>query len=295
MIVDDLVTDWPETHDIVRTTHGIRVPWRMITRGALRYDAHHGVCYQEIDGRPFLSWLHQMTNRKDALELAFKELCSYRLPFKRVIVTSTFAEHFFVLAEEIEERFLVSVGYLKQSDGSWAVYPWAITLPGRGSAEMPRAVFDWVALRMKEVGKSYDRASVEARIHDSEQGGIAAPSNVSLMIIQLTAKLLTCKNVVQEEVVHTDALERARKKRGHLPLYRYHVLQVTMPSKASASQSYGVGGEAVALHWVRGHFKRFTEARKLFGRITGLYWWQPHMAGRAERICDKDYKIAIGA
>jgi hypothetical protein len=45
---------------------------------------------------------------------------------------------------------------------------------------------------------------------------------------------------------------------------------------------------------VRGHFKQYTAERPLFGRFTGLYWWQPHLAGKAkDRVVVKDYRIEV--
>ncbi len=38
---------------------------------------------------------------------------------------------------------------------------------------------------------------------------------------------------------------------------------------------------APAIHLVRGHFKEYTPDKPLFGKIAGLFWWEPHLAGAA--------------
>jgi hypothetical protein len=49
-------------------------------------------------------------------------------------------------------------------------------------------------------------------------------------------------------------------------------------------------GEPLALHWVRGHFKDFRE-KGVFGKAKGVYWWSPHLAGKADRVVLKDYVL----
>ena len=39
------------------------------------------------------------------------------------------------------------------------------------------------------------------------------------------------------------------------------------------------GKKPLLSYHCRGHFKRYTEDKPLFGRYTGLYWWQPHIRG----------------
>jgi hypothetical protein len=52
---------------------------------------------------------------------------------------------------------------------------------------------------------------------------------------------------------------------------------------------------AKALHICRGHFKNFDD-KPLFGKLTGTYWWQPHVRGTAEAgIVEKDYRIKLGS
>lgn len=102
--------------------------------------------------------------------------------------------------------------------------------------------------------------------------------------------LMNCRNIRQEPSISHQKLDVARRRRGRLPLYRYHVLKL-MPQRRTAFDRRGGDGDPLARHWVRGHFKTFTPERPLFGRETGTYWWSPHLAGTADRVVDKDYQI----
>lgn len=108
----------------------------------------------------------------------------------------------------------------------------------------------------------------------------------------ITNSLLNCRNVVQEEVAPPAAVQRARARRGKPPLYQYHILKVRpFAPKKLRSATRPMIGPPVAIHTVRGHFKRYTPDRPLFGRLTGVWWWQPQLAGRAKRLVEKDYEI----
>ena len=87
--------------------------------------------------------------------------------------------------------------------------------------------------------------------------------------------LMNCKNVVRVTVCPDVKLQRSRKKAGKIPLYNFSALQVKPMGGNGA-------GSSRAIHWVRGHFKEYTPERPLFGKIAGLFWWEPHLAGSAE-------------
>jgi hypothetical protein len=103
--------------------------------------------------------------------------------------------------------------------------------------------------------------------------------------------LLNAKNIVREPV-HPPPQSRASRRRCDPAPHRYHVLRVAVPSiSRTRGESSPESGASVAIHWVRGHFKRYTPQRPLFGRFTGMYWWQHHLAGRAPRVVEKDYRL----
>jgi hypothetical protein len=79
-------------------------------------------------------------------------------------------------------------------------------------------------------------------------------------------------------------LSRINKKRlrlGKLPLCEYHIVDLNKEIKQCLKQTDSEVVHGVRFHWRRGHFK----ARK-----TGIFWWNPHTAGRAEYgEIDKEY------
>jgi hypothetical protein len=104
-----------------------------------------------------------------------------------------------------------------------------------------------------------------------------------------TTSLMNARNVASVPV--TPVQTRAARRRGEPPPYRFHVLRVPMLSPKGQGESPFSSDVHVAVHWVRGHFKQYTADKPLFGRLTGLYWWQPHLAGRAPRVVAKDYLL----
>ena len=90
--------------------------------------------------------------------------------------------------------------------------------------------------------------------------------------------LLNCKNLVRDRTAPDAKLQRSRKRSGKLPLYAYSSLKMMPLGRSGAN---GDAGSARAIHWVRGHFKEYSPERPLFGKIAGLFWWEPHLAGTA--------------
>lgn len=86
--------------------------------------------------------------------------------------------------------------------------------------------------------------------------------------------LTNCKNIVRETMSPAAKLQRSRKKAGKIPLYHFSTLKMKPIGRRE-------GDAARAIHWVRGHFKEYTPDRPLFGKIAGLFWWEPHLTGAA--------------
>jgi len=103
----------------------------------------------------------------------------------------------------------------------------------------------------------------------------------------VTMSLLCCRNIVTAEMAPTRQQRRAAQRAG-LPLVSWHELVLRIPNAAHRAGSQA--GEALALHWVRGHFKDYRQGG-LFGQQRGVYWWSPHLAGQADRVVFKDYMV----
>lgn len=112
--------------------------------------------------------------------------------------------------------------------------------------------------------------SVEQMRHAAQTLGRSASLDPVLLA-------LTFLNTVNRQVVDripSNRLQRARQRRGKLPVVRYS--EILVPGHASY-QASGPGAKkepSVSLHVVRGHFKR---------RATGIYWWHPHMRGAYDK------------
>lgn len=115
----------------------------------------------------------------------------------------------------------------------------------------------------------------------------------NLQYMETSIKILNCKNISTEIIKPSDALNKKRRKNGKQELFDYYVLNVSVPSRRD--QSYRNKSEPSShnrIHLCRGHFKEYTEEHPLFGKLTGLYWWQPHVRGQnKEGIVMKDYKV----
>ena len=106
-----------------------------------------------------------------------------------------------------------------------------------------------------------------------------------------TCALMCCRNVRQVATVPDQRTQGIRKRRNKLPLVTWHTLKVGVPGTRASGHATGKG-EPLAVHWVRGHFKRYTEDKPLLGRHVGTFWWTPHLAGQdTKRFVGKDYEV----
>ena len=78
------------------------------------------------------------------------------------------------------------------------------------------------------------------------------------------------------------ALNKKRLRNGKLPLYDYREVDLNKEVKAGLRMSeQGDSGGHRRLHWRRGHFKCCR---------TGIFWWNPHLAGRRDMgVIEKHY------
>jgi hypothetical protein len=105
-------------------------------------------------------------------------------------------------------------------------------------------------------------------------------------------KLLNCKNISTETIKAPEALNKKRRKNGKQEIFDYHVLNVTVPGHKQDYREVSEPLSHVRVHLCRGHFKEYTREHPLFGKLTGLYWWQPHVRGQnRDGIILKDYQI----
>jgi hypothetical protein len=103
--------------------------------------------------------------------------------------------------------------------------------------------------------------------------------------------LLHCKNIVQIEKGGKNPNIKNRRHRSKGT--KHYVLNV-VPARNIKRMEYEhpINGSPQRIHFRRGHFKEFTSERPLFGKYTGVFWWEAHVAGKAElgKVV-KDYQI----
>ena len=119
---------------------------------------------------------------------------------------------------------------------------------------------------------------------------LAGAAQQITLSIAVAFSLMNARNVCRVEAPAA-MQSRSAKRRGDLPPYRYSIVKVGPLRVQNSLTIAGVTSAPVAIHWVRGHFKEYTAERPLFGNRVGLWWWQPFVAGQADRVVEKEYQI----
>ena len=133
----------------------------------------------------------------------------------------------------------------------------------------------------------------------AEQSGenLLGVSRRALHLTLLSLTLLNCKNVhAREQPCSPKLAKRYQERHGH-KRPRYYVLDIEPMRQKFRDANGGKDGISLAkaLHICRGHFKDYRE-KPLFGKVSGMFWWQPHVRGTAEAgIVEKDYRIKLGS
>jgi hypothetical protein len=111
--------------------------------------------------------------------------------------------------------------------------------------------------------------------------------------IEKTVRLLNCKNIQTEKIQPPAKLNKKRIRSGKQSIFDYHILNLVLPSnKKRGYQEQQVPLSHNRVHLCRGHFKEYTKEHPLFGRHTGLYWWEPSVRGQnRDGVVMKDYNI----
>jgi hypothetical protein len=106
-------------------------------------------------------------------------------------------------------------------------------------------------------------------------------------------QLLNCRNIELSPNYPPVKLNKARKKKNKEPLLKYYTLDIVKPTIKSTSGKVSQGTiDRKRFHFCRGHFKEYTKDKPLFGKYTGLYWWEPHVRGDKKKgVVIKDYNV----
>lgn len=111
-----------------------------------------------------------------------------------------------------------------------------------------------------------------------------------IIVLYEFLKLLSCVNITTEKINPSASLNKARQKRGKLPLLSYHILKPRPMGKRQESIPKNLWENRI--HLCRSHYKVYTEDKPLFGSIVGRFLWQSCVRGRNKKgIVIKDYEI----
>jgi len=108
--------------------------------------------------------------------------------------------------------------------------------------------------------------------------------------------LLSCKNIQTETVPAPAKLNKKRARSGKPLIQEHRVLKLVLPKRKGQKPRAGTenieegGGWTQKPSFCSGHFKNYTADAPLFGRLTGRYWWEPHVRG-AETTTKNEYII----
>lgn len=112
--------------------------------------------------------------------------------------------------------------------------------------------------------------------------------------ITSTFSLMNIPNLISIKSETPPKINKKRIESGRLPLYTYHILAIKVKKEGGKRGEYiTIPITQKALHSVRGHFKRYTEENPLFGKYVGRFWTPSHVAGKANRVIEKEYKILL--
>lgn len=105
--------------------------------------------------------------------------------------------------------------------------------------------------------------------------------------------ILSCKNIEKKEVIPPVKLQKKRAKKGRMPLFSYYTLNISQASTNAKNKNNEPGNLWTnRAHLCRGHIKRYTEEKPLFGRFVGNVWCPPHARGNvSDGIIQKDYTV----
>jgi hypothetical protein len=97
--------------------------------------------------------------------------------------------------------------------------------------------------------------------------------------------MLALKNVRHREVACPKKINEKRDKKGRLPLYSYHVLEVDGELWDAPESAKDASDRVTRSHLRRGHIRRLSDGRRVWVRATFVH-------GKAAGFVHKDYKVA---
>lgn len=103
------------------------------------------------------------------------------------------------------------------------------------------------------------------------------------IVLSTFLSALHCNNVNKVEHTPDEKLQKARKKRGKLPIFSHWTLQLNIPQNQSSIIGTKGTHASPRVHLRRGHPRQYSP-----GKFT---WVQPCVVGKGNGIVTKDYAV----
>lgn len=130
-----------------------------------------------------------------------------------------------------------------------------------------------------------------SNLSDQMMAQLAQDDKTDLYILEEFMLLINARNIETKNNYPPEKLNLSRMKKGKQEIYTYKTLQLQLPKNRHGKIECGESGlNHNRIHYCRGHFKEYTSSSPLFGKTTGLFWWEPYARGKnKEGIIEKDY------
>jgi hypothetical protein len=103
---------------------------------------------------------------------------------------------------------------------------------------------------------------------------------------------LNIKNIHVKSSVFDGITKRQKRINRLIGGLVYHTLHVSKPGKQYDATDNGEYAGTMPLHLCRGHVRRYTDERPLFGKYSGTFYIPAHVKGKMENgIIAKDYEL----
>lgn len=109
-----------------------------------------------------------------------------------------------------------------------------------------------------------------------------------------TLGMLHCRNIGSEIFQPSAAESHKYQKKNGFPMHSYHILKITGKGKDAGELIGNATGRNNRLHWVRAHWRTYTDAAPLFGSVTGTFYVREFVRGDIRNgTVTKDYDVKV--
>lgn len=259
-------------------------------------------CFYLGEASDFLDATAAQSSRSS--DVIFSKETAYRLPYEVCLLESlVFDEH-----EDCKVKTaLIVVGYEQKEDEKYIkryhfknftefgyevrIYAWFCDPRDRTWKPAGFVLILFVDLTQQENCKC-SLGSLFSRLSNEELDAVFRGEEATMVmrIVNSFNMLMTCQNIVKEENIPPAKLQKKRVKSGKLPLFSYYTLKLRPTSSKQAYESKNLWSNRI--HLCRGHIKRYTKEKPLFGRVVGNIWCPPHARGDKNLgVIQKDYSV----